>query len=57
MKRQIFGDTSGQDPNLHLALCHNNIHDHDHDYDDGDDHDDDYDDDHDDDNDNDVIMA
>ena len=21
MKRQIFGDTSGQDPNLHLALC------------------------------------
>ena len=23
MKRQIFGDTSGQDPNLHLALCHN----------------------------------
>ncbi|MCP3929899.1 MAG: hypothetical protein GY705_12460 [Bacteroidetes bacterium] len=25
MKRQIFGDTSGQDPNLHLALCHTNI--------------------------------
>ena len=23
MKRQIFGDTSGQDPNLHLALCPN----------------------------------
>ena len=23
MKRQNFGDTSGQDPNLHLALCHN----------------------------------
>ena len=22
MKRQIFWDTSGQDPNLHLALCH-----------------------------------
>ena len=21
VKRQIFGDTSGQDPNLHLALC------------------------------------
>ena len=21
MKRQIFGDTSGKDPNLHLALC------------------------------------
>ena len=21
MKRQIFGDTSGQDPNFHLALC------------------------------------